>query len=103
MDQHSICRCVIASVLSITASSWAQTSVSLDWADFKDNCAVCRGASGKGDGPAHSFLSKPTADLTTITQRHVGKFLQELMWAVIDGQWSGEAVPHGSRNAGVGP
>ena len=84
MDKQSICRCVIASVLSITATSWAQTSVGLGRADFKDNCASCHGAAGTGDGPVHSFLVKPPADLTTISQRHGGKFPQELVWEVID-------------------
>jgi hypothetical protein len=39
--------------------------------------------------------------LTTITQRHGGKFPQELMWEVIDGRWSGDGGPHGSREMPV--
>jgi mono/diheme cytochrome c family protein len=70
-------------------------------ADYKDNCASCHGASGKGDGPVHSFLVKPPSDLTRIAQRHGGKFPQELMWEVIDGRWSGEGGPHGSREMPV--
>ncbi len=101
MDKQSICRCVIASILSVTASSWAQTSVGLGRADYKDNCASCHGASGKGDGPVHSFLVKPPSDLTTIARRHGGKFPEELMWEVIDGRWSGESGPHGSREMPV--
>jgi mono/diheme cytochrome c family protein len=101
MNKQSICRCVIASVLSITATSWAQTSVGLGRADYIDNCASCHGAAGKGDGPVHSFLVKPPADLTSITQRHGGKFPQELMWEVIDGRWSGDGGPHGSREMPV--
>jgi len=50
MNPQSIYRCVIASILNITASSWAQTSVGLGRADDKDNCASCHGASGKGKG-----------------------------------------------------
>ena len=101
MNKQSICRCVIASVLSVTATSWAQTSVALGRADFKDNCASCHGHSGRGDGPVQSFLVKPPSDLTTITQRHGGKFPQELMWEVIDGRWSGDGGPHGSREMPV--
>jgi mono/diheme cytochrome c family protein len=101
MDKQSICRCVITSFLSITASSWGQTSVGLGRADDIDNCASCHGATGKGDGPVHSFLVKPPADLTTITQSHGGKFPQELMWEVIDGRWTGEVGPHGSREMPV--
>ena len=69
--------------------------------EFESNCASCHGASGKGDGPVHSFLVKPPSDLTTIAQRHGGTFPQELMWEAIDGRWSGEGGPHGSREMPV--
>ncbi len=101
MDKQSICRGVIASILSVTATSWAQTSVGLGRADYKDNCASCHGTLGKGDGPLRSFLVQQPSDLTTIAQRHGGKFPQELMWEVIDGRWSGDGGPHGSREMPV--
>ncbi len=101
MHNKSISQAVIASVLSVTAASWAQTSVGLGRADYRDNCASCHGTSGRGDGPMRSFLVKPPSDLTTIAQRHGGKFPQELMWEVIDGRWSGEGGPHGSREMPV--
>ncbi len=101
MKNHTIQHAVIASVLSVTASSWAQTSVGLGRADYRDNCASCHGASAKGDGPLRSFLVKQPSDLTTISQRNGGKFPQELMWEVIDGRWSGDGGPHGSREMPV--
>ena len=101
MNNHTIQRAVIASVLSVTAPAWAQTSVGLGRADYHDNCASCHGMSGKGDGPLRSFLVKPPSDLTQITQRNGGKFPQELMWEVIDGRWSGDNGPHGSREMPV--
>jgi hypothetical protein len=39
--------------------------------------------------------------LTRVAQRHGGKFPQELMWEVIDGRWSGDGGPHGSREMPV--
>jgi mono/diheme cytochrome c family protein len=101
MKNNTIHRAVIASVLSVTASSWAQTSVGLGRADYRDNCASCHGVSAKGDGPLRSFLVKQPSDLTTISQRNGGKFPQELMWEVIDGRWSGDGGPHGSREMPV--
>ncbi len=101
MKKQNICRCVIASILSVTAASWAQTSVGLGRADYKDNCASCHGALGKGDGPLRSFLVQPPSDLTTIAQRNGGKFPQALMWEVVDGRWSGDGGPHGSREMPV--
>ena len=41
---------------------------------FKEYCAVCHGPSGKGDGPVASALKAATPDLTTLAQRHGGKF-----------------------------
>ncbi|MGA8145373.1 MAG: cytochrome c [Candidatus Acidiferrales bacterium] len=41
---------------------------------FKQYCAVCHGKTGKGDGPAASALKEAPADLTTLSQRHDGKF-----------------------------
>lgn len=101
MKTPNICQCVIASLLSVTAASWAQTSVGLGRVDYRDNCASCHGASGKGDGPLRSFLVQPPSDLTTIAQRNGGTFPREWMGEVIDGRWSGDGGPHGSREMPV--
>ena len=41
---------------------------------FKGYCAVCHGPGGKGDGPVATALKVPPPDLTTLAQRHDGKF-----------------------------
>jgi mono/diheme cytochrome c family protein len=41
---------------------------------FKEYCAICHGPSGKGDGPVATALKVPPPDLTTLAQRHDGKF-----------------------------
>ena len=43
---------------------------------YKQNCAVCHGNDGKGNGPppASSPFTAPVPDLTTLAQRHEGKF-----------------------------
>ena len=41
---------------------------------FKDYCAVCHGPDGKGNGPVATALKVPPPDLTTLAQRHDGKF-----------------------------
>ena len=87
--------------LLISGACWAQTSVALGRADFRDNCASCHGLDGKGDGPMRSSLVKPPADLTMIARRNGGAFPQELIWALIDGRWSGDGGPHGSREMPV--
>jgi len=43
---------------------------------YKQNCAVCHGNDGKGNGspPASSPFTTPAPDLTTLAQRYEGKF-----------------------------
>lgn len=41
---------------------------------FKEYCAACHGADGKGRGPASASLRVPPADLTTLSQRYAGNF-----------------------------
>lgn len=43
---------------------------------YKQHCAVCHANDGKGNGPppASSQFKEPTPDLTTLAQRHGGKF-----------------------------
>ena len=40
---------------------------------FNENCAVCHGTAGKGDGPAANALKKRPADLTQLARhaRHI--------------------------------
>lgn len=41
---------------------------------YKQYCAACHGADAKGHGPATSSLKTPPPDLTTLANRHDGKF-----------------------------
>jgi mono/diheme cytochrome c family protein len=43
---------------------------------YKRNCATCHGNDGTGGGapPRSSMFTEPTPDLTTLAQRHGGKF-----------------------------
>jgi mono/diheme cytochrome c family protein len=50
---------------------------------FKDNCAVCHGLEGKGDGPAAAALKVPPPDLTTLAKRHDGKFPADYVATVL--------------------
>jgi len=41
---------------------------------FKEYCAACHGADGRGNGPAVTFLKTPPPDLRTMAQRNSGKY-----------------------------
>lgn len=61
---------------------------------FKEYCAVCHRSGGKGDGPAATALKVPPPDLTTLAQRHDGKFPDDYVSNVLK---NGVTTPaHGS-------
>ena len=51
---------------------------------FKQYCAVCHGPAGKGDGPVAAALKMPPPDLTTLAQRHEGKFPDDYVAHVLN-------------------
>ena len=53
---------------------------------FMDNCSVCHGDSGKGDGYLSGFLNVGLPDLTTITARNDGVFPMLKIIHVVDGR-----------------
>ncbi|MDI3325671.1 cytochrome c [Pontibacterium granulatum] len=64
--------------------------------EYKTQCAVCHGTDGKGSGPYIEFLNKSPSDLTTLAQRHKGRFPFQHVYDVIDGSQSQTA--HGPRD-----
>lgn len=63
---------------------------------FKQYCVSCHGATGKGDGPYASNLTKPPADLTKISARNGGTFPEVKIRRYIEG--ADEIAAHGSRD-----
>ena len=67
---------------------------------FNTYCAVCHGKDAKGNGPAAGALKVPPADLTTLAQRHGGKFPTEYVTTVL--QYGVEDIKaHGSKDMPV--
>ncbi|MGJ8621526.1 MAG: c-type cytochrome [Yoonia sp.] len=52
---------------------------------YLDNCAVCHGSGGQGDGPAARGLATPPPDLTTLAARNGGTFPTDQVMSIIDG------------------
>ena len=55
--------------------------------DYRDNCAVCHGPTGKGDGQAVTVLPalKPK-DLTQLSKNNHGEFPAQKIYQAIDGR-----------------
>jgi mono/diheme cytochrome c family protein len=64
---------------------------------FKEYCAVCHGADGRGNGPVASALKIPPADLTTLTKRHGGNFPSAYVTTVLQNGVQ-ESKVHGSKD-----
>ena len=94
---------IVAACLSPSVG-WAQeTQVELGEDEFLDNCAVCHGVSGKGDGPLgvtmRDFHGTLVADLTMLSANNGGAFPFERVLDVIDGR--AEVAIHGPREMPV--
>jgi len=68
--------------------------------EFQAKCAVCHGASGKGDGPLAWTLVRRPPDLTTYAERNGGTFPLQQAAATIDGR-SSPGMPASSREMPV--
>lgn len=52
---------------------------------YDENCAICHGPGGQGDGPAAGGLTPPPADLTRLAARNGGVFPLTRTMSYIDG------------------
>ena len=82
------------------ASSPAQTKrVDFGRAEYRARCATCHGLTGKGDGPTAAYLTRKTADLTTLSKNNNGILPVTAMYLVITGDT--ELPGHGTREMPV--
>lgn len=63
---------------------------------YHEYCAVCHGENGKGGGPAAAALKVAPSDLTQIARKNGGKFDDERMLKVIQGE--SPVAAHGSKD-----
>ncbi len=54
--------------------------------DYINNCAVCHGVDGKGNGPMAEQLTKPPKDLTLLSKENGGSFPETAVYQIIDGR-----------------
>ncbi len=85
---------LIARLFFLTIAMWLACGATATLAqtipgeqDYKNNCAVCHGAIGKGDGEAVAVLPalKPK-DLSQLTKNNHGQFPAQEIYQAIDGR-----------------
>jgi mono/diheme cytochrome c family protein len=78
----------------------ARPTVSIAGKDlYREYCAVCHGADGKGAGPAAEALKKSPTDLTQMARRHEGRFPETDVLKTLTGERS--ITAHGSSDMPV--
>jgi len=84
-----------ASLSAAPVLTYAQV-VDIGRREYSNSCAVCHGASGRGDGPLARQLKTSVADLTRIEANNNGILPVDRIYAVIDGRQAVET--HGPRD-----
>ncbi len=84
--------------IASTSVSWSQ-ELSVGQREYENNCAVCHGKAGRGDGPVAQVIVGTVPDLTVLTRNNKGVFPVARMYEVIDGRT--EIVAHGLRDMPV--
>jgi mono/diheme cytochrome c family protein len=64
--------------------------------EYDNNCAVCHGAMGKGDGPYAGIVDTRIPDITTLQKANNGVFPYDRVYQTIDGRMDVKA--HGTRD-----
>ena len=77
----------IGSALALSACTETDTMPGAEdgRALFMENCAVCHGASGKGDGEMARGMARAPADLTLLALRDGGSFPKAKVMSTVDG------------------
>lgn len=66
---------------------------------YRQHCAGCHGAAGRGDGPVASLMAVAVPDLTRVAARRGGRFPEDEVARIIDGL--SPLAAHGTRHMPV--
>lgn len=73
-------------ILSACAAQATDSVIVLGQSTFGAHCALCHGATGKGDGEIAQLFQVPPADLTKLAERSGGSFpFSEVYHIIIEG------------------
>ena len=102
MKRNTMLAAAAAALLLTPLLAAGQQPFDLGKREYESNCAVCHGATGKGDGPYMRFMNykvKGVNDLTLIARRNGGAFPFQRVYETIDG--TQELDAHGPRDMPV--
>jgi mono/diheme cytochrome c family protein len=80
---------------NVSAETFAQIQVPSGPDLFREHCAQCHGADGKGDGPMAKVLTVHPADLTALSKGNGGTFPAENIAEII--RYGGNIQGHGDQ------
>jgi len=86
-------------VVAICAAATRPTTAIDGKTLFRQYCAACHGVDGKGAGPAATALKQTPTDLTAISRQHNGRFPDDKMLRVLNGDEP--IASHGNREMPV--
>jgi mono/diheme cytochrome c family protein len=86
-------------ILGAAGAAAAQGMMAASETEFLNSCAVCHGASGRGDGNLVNFLNVKPTDLTKLSANNDGKFPFLEVFQVVDGRTM--VSGHGARDMPV--
>jgi len=99
MKRNKILSTLAGAALVLTPLLAAAQQFDLGKREYESNCAVCHGATARGDGPYMRFMNyqgKGLSDLTQVARRNGGSFPFQKVYESIDG--TTEIDVHGPRD-----
>lgn len=84
--------------VAVTDPTRAET-VDVGAREYEQNCAVCHGLEGGGNGPLAVMLNRPVTSLQSLQEKNGGVFPAQRLYEIIDGRQ--EVVAHGPRTMPV--
>jgi len=80
----------------IVATTLARAAEDIGKREYDNNCVVCHGTLGKGDGPYAGIINTRIPDITTLQKANNGVFPYDSVYQTIDGRK--EIKAHGTRD-----
>ena len=87
--------CLGSILVALAATAYAAETADFGKMQYQQHCAICHGATGKGETAFGDLLKNRVPDLTTIAKRNGGVFPFDRIYETIDGRLA--VAAHGTR------